>query len=134
MYALGTRTTVYVDDYLPMHDGELLLAKLGKDKSAWAAIVEKAFAKRYGNYQHIIGGWMATGVSQLNGSPYVTHLHNEIENDALWDKLVEADEQNNIITCGTDCSGGGAYGDEDCMSRDNLVGGHAYTTIGVTTI
>jgi len=77
MYALGVPYTEYVDDYLPVKNGRQIFAGTGKDDSIWGAIVEKAFAKRYGNYLHTEGGWMATAVAQMNGSPYRTYWHNE---------------------------------------------------------
>ena len=70
MYALGVPYTEYVDDWIPTKYGEPLFANQGADGSVWPSIVEKAFAKRYGNYQHMEGGWMATGVSVLTGSPF----------------------------------------------------------------
>ena len=79
MYSLGVPTTIYVDDFLPAtpgwNSGEYrpMFAGLGKDNSIWGAIVEKAYAKKYGNYQHTEGGWMATGVASLNGSPFRTY-------------------------------------------------------------
>lgn len=50
MYALGVPYTEYVDDWIPTIWDKPLFANLGKDGSVWASIVEKAFAKRYGNY------------------------------------------------------------------------------------
>ena len=59
MYTLGVPFTQIIDDWLPMNGGtNTIFAGLGKDGSAWGAITEKAFAKRYGNWEHTVGGWM----------------------------------------------------------------------------
>ena len=63
IYTLGIPHTIVVDDYLPLiknNEGRYttLYSEVGddEDSSIWGAIMEKAFAKRYGNYEHIIGG------------------------------------------------------------------------------
>jgi len=126
MYALGIPFTQYVDDYLPTDNGVVpMFANIGKDGSIWGAIVEKAYAKRYGNYQHMEGGWMATGVANLNGSPFKTYLHYELSNDnEIWAILSTHDQDKDIMTAGT----------TNDNKETNLPGGHAYTIIGITTV
>ena len=59
MYALGVPFTQIVDDYLPVNlEGNTVFADLGHDGSYWAALMEKMFAKFFGNYEHIVGGMM----------------------------------------------------------------------------
>lgn len=131
MYSLGVPTTVYVDDYLPVaedwYSGESkpLYAGLGKDNSIWGAIVEKAFAKKYGNYQHTEGGWMATGVANLNGSPFRTHMNKDYSEDDLWAILETHDLAVDVMTAGTENGPDTPAG---------LASGHAYTVIGVATL
>lgn len=60
-YTLGVPHTVIVDDYLPLNkDGNTYFAGLGETDtdsgSLWVPIIEKAFAKYFGNYEHLIGG------------------------------------------------------------------------------
>ena len=70
MYALGVPFTQIVDDYLPVTpNGNTIFAAVGHDGSYWAAVMEKMFAKYFGNYEHLVGGWMTQAVSALNGSP-----------------------------------------------------------------
>ena len=67
----------------------------------WAMILEKAFSKYLGNIDHKAGQNL----------------------DLLWDKLVEADGKNHMITAGS-------YGDNDKdTNADGLVQGHAYSVI-----
>ena len=62
LYALGVPHTIVVDDWLPTKynnaTGEYstIFNKVGRDGSLWSVIIEKAFAKYHGNYQHISGG------------------------------------------------------------------------------
>ena len=56
-YALGVPHTVVVDDWLPIKsDGKTLFSRVTPDGAMWPVILEKAFAKYYGNYRHIAGG------------------------------------------------------------------------------
>ena len=50
VYSVGVPYTLIIDDYLPMYGDNTIFAGLGKDNSFWAAIVEKGFAKWYGNW------------------------------------------------------------------------------------
>ena len=53
-------------------------------------LIEKAFAKLYGNYSHLIDGRKAHhAISALNGSPYEAYDVIEFSEKALWDGLVE---------------------------------------------
>lgn len=93
MYTLGVPFTQIVDDYLPMNNnGDTpIFANFGKDDSLWGAITEKAFAKRYGNYEHTVGGWMYASVSAINGSPYKIFNHGELSDDQLWNLIKSHD-------------------------------------------
>lgn len=71
LYTLGVPHTVVIDDYLPLtSQGNTLFAHPGKDNSLWVAILEKAFAKYYGNYYHIEGGFPEVAVRTINGGPH----------------------------------------------------------------
>ena len=83
-----------------------IFAGVGKDGSAWGAITEKAFAKRYGNWEHTVGGWMYAAVSAMNGSPYKIHGHGGLTDDQLWDVLKTHDMDKDVMTAATHFCGG----------------------------
>ena len=72
-YVLGVPHTVIVDDYLPLQSSDYgyttLFANIGNDDSVWAAIIEKAFAKLTGNYEHIVAGTNLDSIDFLSGAP-----------------------------------------------------------------
>lgn len=106
MYSLGVPFTQIVDDWMPIRpDGNTLYAGLGQDGSYWAAVVEKMFAKWYGNWEHLVGGWMNLAVSALNGSPFSNHNHSGLTADQVWDILGAADMDRDIITAGSNFCG-----------------------------
>ena len=80
-YALGVPHTILVDDFLPMSgsDGNYStpFAGVSEDKSVWGAIIEKAFAKFYGNYYHIEAGSPTLAVRTLLGGPWEEYEHRD---------------------------------------------------------
>jgi len=117
-YAIGVPFTQIVDDYLPMYAGQPMFTNYGKDGSIWGAVMEKSLAKRYGNYEHTVAGWMYAGVSAINGSPWVEFKHHETEKSTLWEKIKMHDKDADIMTAGTEVD-----------SSNGVVGGHAYSII-----
>jgi len=130
MYAVGVPITIIVDDYLPLvetTDGyRAIMARVGNDNSLWGPLMEKAFAKLHGNYDHIVGGWMNYGVSALNGSPHINNWHSDKTKEEIWDFIKAHNDDNNIITMGILPPAG-----EGCYSEHptGLQYCHAYSTI-----
>jgi len=126
-YALGVPHTVVVDDYLPTHphnSSRTLLGHAGDDGSLWGAILEKAFAKYWGNYKHTEAGWPTDAIRTLHGAPWEDRWSGNTTVDDLWDFIVKHDNSDDIITTGTN-------GNNHFINNEvGLAGGHAYTVIG----
>lgn len=76
---------------------------MGEDKSLWGPIMEKVFAKRYGNYEHLIGGLPNKAIQTLTGAPYEEYVHaNLSDKSVVWKVLSSADSRNDFITAGTE--------------------------------
>ena len=100
-YTLGVKHTVIVDDWLPLKGDEgnykTIFAKVGRDDSLWGALLEKAFAKHHGNYQHLSGGSPGAAARTLLGGPFETIKHKDSTVRELWNKLLEHDGKNDIL-------------------------------------
>ena len=122
-----------VDDWVP-HYGALyntIFAKVQKvNKSTWMVILEKAFAKVYGNYAQLIGGWASRGVNTLTGFPSVEVYHSNLTNDEIWNKLSGYDAENAIMTSASNYSTSG----DTQKNEHGIAYSHAYTTLGVASI
>lgn len=121
MYALMLPVTITIDDRLPMRPGtnRTLFAKVGRDQSVWGPLYEKAYAKYHGSYESLSGGNPKSALQHIYGAPSApTVSHSKTSVDDMWDILVEADKNEAIVTIG-------------CFekSKNNLVGGHAYSFI-----
>jgi len=78
-YTLGVPHTVIVDDMLPLRNWNngynTLFAHISDDNAMWMPILEKAFAKYHGNYQHLIAGNPHISARTLSGAPYEYLMH-----------------------------------------------------------
>lgn len=113
-----------IDDKLPyiVKDGakQLRFAK-ESDGAWWGPIIEKAGAKFFGTYSRLSRGWMKEAFYVLTGMPTFGIAHKNYTVDALWNTLKKWDEDKWMINPAT--IGG--------KNNVGLMGGHAYTAIGV---
>jgi len=135
IYTLGMPTTVLVDDWLPLQklsNGTYVTeyAEVSEDKALWGPIIEKMFAKRYGNYEHIIGGLPSNALQTLTGAPSDEYLHKNIKSkDTIWEVLSKSDAMQDFITAGTESAES-----DQIRNEVNLAKNHAYTVLGVKTL
>jgi len=77
--------TIIVDDFLPRTASwagiveHNIFASAGEDDSIWAAIIEKAFAKNFGNYYRLVENRTVAidAMRTLTGAPYETAWHGD---------------------------------------------------------
>ena len=71
MYALMMPVTLTIDDRLPLKKGtnRTLYANIGRDKSVWGPLYEKAFAKYHGSYEALVGGNPEKALNTIAGAP-----------------------------------------------------------------
>ena len=95
------------------------------DRILWPALIEKAYAKAHGSYQHLSGGFIAEGLQDLTGAPCETFLLGALppmDIDMFWMKLISFHTAGFVMGVAT-YSGG-----------DGLVGGHAYSILDVLDV
>ena len=59
-----------LDDYIPCGDNGGPIFSKNSDNELWVLLIEKAYAKIYGNYKKIISGMPGEAISDLTGAPY----------------------------------------------------------------
>ena len=123
MFIDGIWQIVVIDDYFPVFKGTKKFAFTRTNgNEIWVLILEKAWAKVNLGYVNIIGGISSDPFHALTSFPAVMYRHENISNDELWDKILNAEEMNDIMCTSTDS-------DRDKQKAVGLVEGHAYTII-----
>lgn len=76
------------------------------NEELWVPLIEKAYAKAYGNYSNIVSGQPSEAIRDLTGAPGKVYKHGDknITEDKLWNLLVDADKKQFIMTAGTDAN------------------------------
>ena len=134
LWALNVPITVMVDENVPFrrvgNSYNAWFAKIGNDGSIWGPIIEKAFSKLHGNYARIEFGDSISGVSVLNGSPYLRYFHNNIGKEDLWNIISKYDkeEHRGLLIANTP-------GESDSSTnRFGLVNNHSYSILRAVTL
>lgn len=91
-YYNGDERYVVVDDKFPYGwNKKCVFVKGGEDgKELWPQVIEKAYAKLYGDYGKIEGGFTHQALSELVDGPpmcFETKLYQEIGIDAFFEKV-----------------------------------------------
>lgn len=125
LWSAGQQYTINIDDKLPVHKtwhNHPLSNRKSPNGAWWGSLVEKAAAKFFGNYTSMTGGNVFETFYLLTGMPAISHQTEKMTEAATWAQISDADAKNYPLSA-------------SCMNGfDGLVGGHAYTMLGVTTV
>ena len=97
MFVNGLRTSVVVDDYVPVNpETELPAFFHSETQELWALLLEKAWAKLHGSYQKTVEGLPSFASMHLTGSP-ADHLASDqakfYEGGSGWNDNLEKQEE-----------------------------------------
>ena len=120
---------VTVDDYVPVKEsGSMIFGHCKNDDEYWVALVEKAFAKLNGSYEHLASGNFSEAMSNLTGEGSEAYeLTPEMaQTDSFWKKLEYYVAEAFLMGCSIEGRGehdngmglltGHAYGIMNCRS------------------
>ena len=72
----GEWVDIVVDDFFPTKNGYLIFLESDSPDEFWTALIEKAYAKLYGNYVSALsGGLMASAMEDLSGGVTESYYH-----------------------------------------------------------
>lgn len=129
----GIWVDVCVDDRLPCwaSNGELVFCKNKREPNEfWAALIEKAYAKLYGNYELLDGGFSSDALVDLTGGIQESFLMKDFKQNDLWEIIINARKLNSMIASFIQPN---PYEREYCYPN-GLVAGHAYTITKVALL
>lgn len=127
----GKWREIVVDEYFPSRNGKFMMA-LTKEDEIWPMLIEKAYAKFFGGYNTISGGFEWHALRDLTGAPVEMYRCSALEIDQVWKLLSDADQRGYIMTGGISGGSGGTGG--ETLRDDGLAGGHAYSIIDTAEV
>ena len=72
----GEWVDIVVDDFFPTKNGYLIFLESDSPDEFWTALIEKAYAKLYGNYVSALsGGYMGSAMEDLSGGVTESYYH-----------------------------------------------------------
>lgn len=126
----GVWRAVYVDDFFPINEdgsGPCFSTSKKGDNELWVLILEKAWAKLYGNYERIEAGLTREVLRSLTGAPTKIVW---TDDPNLWDDLLNGEAKDFIMTAGAVS----AQTMENVKMHEGMVVGHAYSLISASEV
>ncbi|CAF0870416.1 unnamed protein product [Rotaria sordida] len=127
-WLFGEWNDVIIDDRLPCYMGKLVFCRNNKDPNElWAPLLEKAYAKVYGSYEVLAGGFITDGLVDLTGGmDEVIMFDEELSSPDFKEKIkrliLQAFARKSIVGCVIF----NTLGTEGILPN-GLVSGHAYS-------
>ena len=123
----GVWEEVIMDDFAPCLKNGKLAFNNSKTNEMWVILLEKAWAKIHGGYLNIEAGLTREALRDLTGASAKTFFLRQNPED-IWDKLMEAERLNYIMTAGSDNLSGGS---DAYIQKIGICGSHAYSLLAV---
>ena len=126
----GVWEEIILDDFAPCtRDGQLAFNR-SKTHELWVVLLEKAWAKVHGGYLNIEAGLTREALRDLTGASAKTYFLKQ-KPDELWERLMKAEENNFIMTAGSDNLNSGS---DSYIQKIGICGSHAYSLLAVYQI
>lgn len=130
-YDGGKEDYVIIDDFLPLRGGDFVFARTPTLKEVWPNILEKAYAKKYGSFSVICGGFVDVALAELtNGIPETMNRADNQNLKKWWDQLMEYYKAGYCLGAGTPSHEDG----DRAKSATGVVQGHAYSIIKLVEV
>ncbi|GFN79965.1 calpain-5 [Plakobranchus ocellatus] len=131
----GHWVEVVVDDMLPTINDELVFIHSQSKNEFWSALLEKAYAKLFGNYEALDGGELSEALEDFSGgvSDTLDMLKMELaskseERVALFARMQKEMDRKSLMAASIPAS---SADDMEAVTDIGLVKGHAY---GITAV
>ena len=101
-----------------------------RDSDRWVNFVEKAYAKAFGSYQIVDGGFEIEALRDLTGAPYEKIQGEDFSNaNKIWYKVQKADRKGYLMVTSTE-----GQEEREAERDDGLYSGHAYSLVGCAEV
>ncbi|XP_006002666.1 calpain-14-like [Latimeria chalumnae] len=123
----GQWADVVIDDRLPMNGERYLFVSPRQSNEFWPALLEKAYAKLCGSYQHIDGGNIADALVDFTGGIKKDIYLKKKPMEKVWEMMKRSDKLKCLMAAGI------AGGTNRVLAK-GLVEGHAYSVTGIAQV
>ena len=99
-YNDGQEDYVIIDDFIPLENFNFVFAK-ALTNELWPIFIEKAYAKKFGSFQAISGGFVSIALSEFtNGIPEDIYFK-DIPPTQLWEKMLAMRKEKAFLGAGS---------------------------------
>ena len=91
--------------------------------------MEKVFAKRYGNFEHITSGTPSEAIRALTGAPLQMFEHKDMSADTLWQLISNKDPLDDFVIAGTENMAEGSQSEYPGVAPN-----HMFSVLGTHTL
>ncbi|PVD18725.1 hypothetical protein C0Q70_21276 [Pomacea canaliculata] len=134
-WRFGYWTEVVIDDFLPTVNDQLVFIHSQSRNEFWSALLEKAYAKLFGNYQALDGGELSEALEDFTGgvSDTLDLIKMEVaakpeERVALFARMQKEMDRHSLMAASIPAT---SAEDMEVTTESGLVKGHAY---GITAV
>ncbi len=131
---------VIIDDRLPLsHRRQFLFAHCADRQEIWVPLMEKAYAKLQGCYQHLEGGSIALGMTDLTGESAETYKWDKQKFPEMWKQCQDGSfyeqlkryvkDEEYLVGCSLNLDDGS----EKDMGK-GIMSGHAYAVLDLRQV
>ncbi|OZC04845.1 calpain family cysteine protease [Onchocerca flexuosa] len=125
----GNWVDVVIDDRLPTSGGKLLYMHSREHNEFWSALMEKAYAKLYGNYEVLKGGTTSEALEDMTGG--LTEFVDLLEPPPnLLQMMFRGFEMGSLFGCSIEAS----PMEFEARTPQGLIKGHAYSITGMRLV
>ncbi|EFO92715.1 CRE-CLP-7 protein [Caenorhabditis remanei] len=126
----GQWVDVVIDDRLPTVDGRLCYMRSQENNEFWSALLEKAYAKLYGGYEHLDGGTTAEALEDFTGGLTEFFDLEKGDKSTILAMLVRGMQMGSLFGCSIDAD----ENVKEAQLTNGLVRGHAYSITAIQTV
>ncbi|CCD72595.2 Calpain catalytic domain-containing protein [Caenorhabditis elegans] len=126
----GEWVDVVIDDRLPTVNGKLIYMSSQDGDECWGPLLEKAYAKLYGTYEHLDGGTTTEALEDFTGGLTEFYDLTSTDKTMILAMIMKGMQMGSLFACSIDPD----PREKEAQLANGLVRGHAYSVTGVHTV